>query len=66
VHHDARIIVMVVSIPPNVAALVDDEHFFVATGRQALGQNATGKAGSHNEIVEHEKGPEKGLKMSNF
>jgi hypothetical protein len=36
-NQDAIVVVAVVGITPNVAPLVDDEHFFVAAGGQPLG-----------------------------
>jgi len=53
VHQNTILIVMVVSVASNVAALVNDEYFFIATGSQPFGQHAAGKTGPNDKIIEH-------------
>jgi hypothetical protein len=38
-----------------VATLVDNKHFFVAAGGQALSQYAAGEAGPDDEVVKHRR-----------
>ena len=49
---DSVFIVIIIGVPGNMRAPVDDQDFFSGTGCQPFRQHAAGETGTHNQIIE--------------
>ena len=59
-HEDARVVVVVVRVPADMRAFVDNQDLLAGIHCQPFGHDAAGEAGADDEVIKHRPAPWKG------